>query len=59
MLKVLFYNGKHQWGQAIAEAEKAIADDPNNASANAMLGFYKMYLGHADEAFADVETPCG
>jgi class 3 adenylate cyclase/TolB-like protein len=54
--KSLFYQGKHQWGQAIAEAEKATADDRNNASAYAQVGFYKMFLGHADEAFADVET---
>ena len=29
------YYGKHQWGPAIAEAEKAIADDRNNAAAYA------------------------
>jgi adenylate cyclase len=54
--KSLFYNGKHQWGQAIAEAEKALVDDPNNASAHAQIGFYKMYLGHAADSLADVAT---
>ena len=55
-VKSLVYNGKHQWGPAIAEAEKAIADDRNNASAHAMIGFYKMLLGRAKDGFADVET---
>jgi adenylate cyclase len=50
------YLGKHQWGPAIAEADKAIADDRNNASAHAQAGFYKMFLGHAEDGFADVET---
>ena len=50
------YLGKHQWGPAIAEAEKAIADDRNNASAYAQAGFFKMFLGHAEDGFADVET---
>ncbi len=42
--------------QAVAEAEKAIADDRNNAAALAEAGFYKMFLGHAEDAFTDVET---
>jgi adenylate cyclase len=50
------YNVKHQWGPAIAEAEKAIADDRNNAGAHAMIGQYKMFLGHAEDGFADEET---
>jgi adenylate cyclase len=50
------YLGKHQWGPAIAEAEKAIADDRNNASAHAQAGFFKTFLGHAENGFADVET---
>ena len=50
------YSGKHQWGPAIAEAERAVADDRNNASALASLGQYKMFLGHAEDGFADVET---
>jgi adenylate cyclase len=50
------YNGTHQWGPAIAEAEKAIADDRNNAGAYAMIGQYKMFLGHVEDGFANVET---
>ena len=34
---VLF--AKRQWSQAIAEAETAIADNPNNAEAFALAGF--------------------
>jgi adenylate cyclase len=54
--KSQFYDATRQWGLAIAEAEKAIADDRNNASAYAFAGFDKMYLGHAEDAFAGVET---
>ena len=47
---------KRQWAQAIAENEKAIADDRNNAHAHAMAGYYKVYLGHAEDGFASLET---
>jgi adenylate cyclase len=50
------YLSKHQWGPAIAEAEKAIADDRNNASAYANAGYFKMFLGRAEDGFAGVET---
>ena len=50
------YFGKHQWGPPIAEAKKAIADDRNNAGASALLGQYKMFLGHAEDGFVDEET---
>ena len=43
----------------IAEAETVIADDPNNAVAHAQIGFSKMFLGHAEDGFADVETAHG
>ena len=56
LAKSLVYLGEHQWGPATAEAEKAIAYDRNNAGAYAMVGFYKMFLGHAEDGFADVET---
>ena len=56
LAKSFVYLGKHQWGPATAEAEKAIADDRNNAGAYAMLGFYKMFLGHAEDGFTDVES---
>ena len=54
--KGLFYDATRQWGLAIAEAERAIADDRNNADAYAEAGFDKMYLGHAEDGFAGVET---
>ena len=56
LTKSWVYFGKHQWGPAIAEAQKAIADDPNNAGAYALLGQVKMFLGHAEDGFADEET---
>jgi class 3 adenylate cyclase/TolB-like protein/tetratricopeptide (TPR) repeat protein len=54
--KSLLYGAKHQWGPAIAEAEKAIADNRNNAAALAIVSYYKMFLGHAEDGFADVEA---
>ena len=42
--KSLVYEAKHEWGPASAEAEKAIADDHNNAKALAEAGFYKIAL---------------
>jgi adenylate cyclase len=50
------YFAKHQWGPAIAEAQKAIADDRNNAAAYADVGMYKIFLGRSEDGFADVET---
>jgi adenylate cyclase len=47
---------KRQWGPAIAEAETAIADDPNNADAHAAEGFEKTFLGHSENGFAGLET---
>jgi adenylate cyclase len=54
--KSLVYEAKHEWGPASAEAEKAIADDHNNVRALAEAGFYKMFLGHAEDGFTDVEA---
>jgi cytochrome c-type biogenesis protein CcmH/NrfG len=42
--------------EAIAEAETAIADDPNNARAIAMASYYRMYLGHAEDGVVGQET---
>jgi adenylate cyclase len=56
LFKSIFYQNKHQWGPSMAEAEKAFADDPTNAGAIAQVGFIKMFLGHAEDGFADVET---
>jgi len=52
----VFSFGKRQWPQAIAEAEAAIAADPNNAAAHARRGFYKLYLGRAEDGFSGPET---
>jgi adenylate cyclase len=54
--KSLILYAKRQWGPAIAEAETAIAQDPNNAGAYANAGFFKMFLGHAEDGFAGLET---
>jgi len=48
--------GKRQWAQANAEAEAAIADNPNNAAAYAVAGFWKMFLGHSEDGFSGLET---
>jgi len=42
--------------EAIAEAETAIADDPNNARAIAMASYYRMFLGHPEVGVAGQET---
>ncbi len=51
---VLF--AKRQWAQAIAEAETAIADNPNNAEAFALTGFFKLFLGRSEDGFSGLET---
>jgi Tfp pilus assembly protein PilF len=43
-------------GLATREFETAIALDPNNANAHAYIGFLKVYLGRAEDGFAEVET---
>ncbi len=47
---------KKQFEAAIAEANAAIADDRNLAGAYANAGFWKVFLGHADDGFPGVET---
>jgi TolB-like protein len=51
---VLF--AKRQWPQAIAEADVAIADNPNNAEAHAQRGFWNLFLGRAEDGFPGLET---
>ena len=51
----VFY-AKGQVGPAIAEAEAAIAEDPNNADAYAAASYRRMLLGHAEDGFKGVET---
>jgi adenylate cyclase len=54
--KAQVYYIKRQWAPAIAQAEAAVADDPNNAWGHASAGYYKMFLGHSEDGFAEVET---
>ena len=54
-VKGAVYFVKRQWGPAIAEAERAIEEDPNNANAHASVGFRKIFLGRAEDGFAGVE----
>ena len=55
-IKGWLFFAKHQYGPATAETETAIADDRNNADAHAAGGFFKMFLGHAEDGFAGIET---
>ena len=55
-VKALLFEEKSQMREAIAEAETAIADDPNNARAIAMASYYRMYLGHAEDGVVGQET---
>ena len=56
MAKAYVFFEKRQWPQAIAEADAAIADNPNNAEAHAARGFWKLYLGRAEDGFSGLET---
>jgi adenylate cyclase len=56
LVKALLFEGNSQVREAIAEAETAIADDPNNARAIAMASYYRMFLGHAEEGVVGQET---
>ena len=47
---------KHEMRSAIAEAERAIALDPNDADAHAEAGLWKGFLGHAEDGIVGVET---
>jgi tetratricopeptide (TPR) repeat protein len=55
-VKALLFERKSQMRAAIAEAETAVADDPNNARAIAMATYYRMFLGHAEDGVAGQET---
>jgi adenylate cyclase len=56
LAKSNLYFEKHLWGPSIAEAETAIAENPNNASAHADAGFNRLFLGRSEEGFRSVET---
>ena len=40
----------------MAEATTAIADDPNNANAHSVAGFWKLFMGRSKDGFAGVEA---
>jgi adenylate cyclase len=55
-VKGYLYLAKEQWAPSIMEFETATALDPNNAKAYADAGLDKIFLGHAEDGFAGVET---
>ncbi len=55
MAKPWVFEHKNEIRSAIAEAEAAITDDPNNANAIAYAGFWKMYLGRSEDGVTGVE----
>jgi adenylate cyclase len=56
MVKSYIFEAKSQPRAALAEAETAIADDPNNARAIAQAGYLGAYFGHSEDGIAAVET---
>ena len=56
LAKSNLYFERRLWGPSIAEAETAVAENPNNASAHADAGFNRLFLGRSVEGFAGVET---
>ena len=54
-IKAWLFFVKRQFGPATAEAETAIAEDPNYADAYAAEGFFQLFLGHSEKGFASVE----
>ncbi len=54
--KAWVFFAERQWEQAIAEAETAIYDDPNNADAHAAYNFWRLFLGRAEDGFSGLET---
>jgi adenylate cyclase len=56
MVKSYIFEAKLQMRAALAEAETAVTDDPNNARAIAQAGFLGGYFGHSEDGVAAVET---
>ena len=56
MVKSYLFETKSQTRAALAEAETAAGDDPNNARAIAQAGFLGSYFGHSEDGVAAVET---
>ncbi len=54
-VKGMVLAAQHKWGAAIAEAEIAIAQNPNNASAYADIGFWSLFVGRGKEGLANIE----
>ena len=56
MAKAWVFFAERQWAQAIAEAETAINDDPNNAEAHAAYSFSRVFLGRSEDGFSGLDT---
>jgi class 3 adenylate cyclase/TolB-like protein/Tfp pilus assembly protein PilF len=56
MVKSYIFETKSQTRAALAEAETAVGDDPNNARAIAQAGYLGSYFGHSEDGVAAVET---
>ena len=56
MVKSYLFETKSQTRAALAEAETAVGDDPNNARAIAQAGYLGSYFGHSEDGVAAVET---
>jgi tetratricopeptide (TPR) repeat protein len=56
MVKSYIFEAKGQVRAALAEAETAITDDPNNARAIEHAGFLGSFFGHSEDGVAAVET---
>ena len=54
--KAWVFFAKRQWTQAIAEAEAAIADNPNSAEAHANAKYWTLFLGRSEDGFSGLET---
>ena len=56
MVKSYLFETKSQTRAALAEAETAVGDDPNNARAIAQAGYLGSYFGHSEDGVAAIET---
>ena len=56
MAKAWVFVQKRQWVQAIAEAETAVADDPNNPEAEAEARYWELFRGKSEDVFSGLET---
>jgi tetratricopeptide (TPR) repeat protein len=56
LVKSYVFEAKGQPRAALAEAETAVGDDPNNARAIEHAGYLGSYFGHSEDGVAAVET---